>query len=106
MTKIFISQPMKDKTDEEIKSERKLIVNKCIEEYGDIEIIDSFFEGAPHDAKPLWFLGKSFQKLAEADVAVFAHGWNDARGCKMEHEACCQYGITIMYADEMYVKSM
>lgn len=101
MTKIFISQPMKDKTYEEIKAERERIIAMCKEAYGDIEIIDSFFEGAPHDAKPLWFLGKSLQKLSEADVAVFAQGWIDARGCKMEHEACWQYNIKIVYADDM-----
>lgn len=34
------------------------------------------------------FLGKSFELLSTADVAVFAPGWNDARGCIMEHLAC------------------
>ena len=93
MIKLFISQPMKDKTDEENKEERERIINACKNEYGEIEVIDSFFESAPHDAKPLWFLGKSFELLSTADVAVFAKGWDKARGCKMEHEACKEYGI-------------
>lgn len=94
--KIFISQPMKDKTDEQIKEERNRIIEFAKENYGDdIEIIDSFFEGALHDAKPLWFLGESFKKLSEADVCIFAKGWKRARGCRLEHKACLFYEIAI-----------
>lgn len=96
MIKLFISQPMRNKTDEEIKEERKGIISACKNKYGEIDVIDSFFESAPHEAKPLWFLGKSFELLSTADVAVFAKGWEEARGCKMEHEACREYGIEVV----------
>ena len=56
MKKLFISQPMRDKTDEEIKAEREKIVKAVEEKFGEVEVIDSFFEAAPHDAKPHWFL--------------------------------------------------
>lgn len=92
--KIFISQPMSGRTDECIKAERAEIEMLAKARFGaDAEIIDSFFEGAPHDAKPLWYLGKAFEKLSEADVAIFAEGWYHARGCVMEYEACRNYGI-------------
>lgn len=98
MKKIFISQPMRDKTDEEIKQERQKIVDACVREYGkDIEIIDSFFEGAPHDAKPAWFLGKSIELLSTADAAFFADGWDKARGCRIEHQVAQDYDIAIIY---------
>lgn len=101
MVRVFISQPMRDKTNEEIKKERRAAIERVREEMGeDVEVIDSFFEGAPHDAKPLWFLGKSFQLLSSADVAVFVGSWRDYRGCKMEHEAAKQYGIKVMYYNE------
>lgn len=93
--KLFISQPMRDKTNEEIKEERAKIIAEVKAEYNDVEVIDSFFENAPHDAKPLWFLGKSFELLSTADVAYFATGWDKYRGCKMEHTACQEYGIKI-----------
>ena len=47
MKKLFISQPMKDKTDEEIKAERAKIVEAVTERFGEVEVIDSFFEAAP-----------------------------------------------------------
>lgn len=98
MKKIFISQPMKDKTAEEIKQERQKVVDAVVEEYGnDIEIIDSYFEGAPVDARPLWFLGKSLELLSTADMVFFADGWDSARGCKVEHEACVAYGLNIIH---------
>jgi hypothetical protein len=96
--KVFISQPMKDKTDEQIKQERERAINTIKEMHPDenIEILDSFFEGAPHDVKPLWFLGKSFQILSNADLAYFIGDWREYRGCKMEHNACLEYGIDIV----------
>ena len=79
--KLFISQPMVDKTDEFIKEERKNAIEYAKKTLGeDIEIVDSFFEGAPHDAKPLWFLGKSFQLLSTADVTLFIGEWKKYRG--------------------------
>lgn len=101
MLRVFVSQPMRDKTDDEIKKERRAAIERVKKEVGeDVEVIDSFFESAPHDAKPLWFLGKSFQLLSTADVVVFVGDWRDYRGCKMEHEAAKQYGIKAMYYDE------
>lgn len=98
MQKIFISQPMNGKTNEEILDERQGIINACKEEYGeDIEIIDSFFKDSPHDAKPAWFLGKSIELLSSADKAFFADGWRNARGCRIEHEVASEYGIEIIY---------
>lgn len=95
--KVFISQPMKGKTNEEIKAERNRLIGKVRALYGDdIEVIDSFFENAPADARPLWFLGKSLELLATADVAAFARGWRDARGCRIENICAIEYGIEVV----------
>ena len=93
MKKVFISQPMAGKSDEQILRERQQAVSYLRDSYGEIDIIDSFFRGAPHTAKPLWFLGKSLELLADADVAYFCDGWEDARGCRIEHDAALAYGI-------------
>ena len=97
MTKVFISQPMKDKTNQKIEEERKAAVRILEKHFGEIEVIDSFFKDAPHEAKPLWFLGKSLQLLSNADLVVFTPGWETARGCRIEHEAAMQYGFKIIY---------
>lgn len=94
MKKLFISQPMRGKSDEEILAVREMAI-KAAEEMigGQVEVIDSFFQSAPADARPLWFLGKSLELMATADVVYFADGWQEARGCRIEHECAVEYGI-------------
>lgn len=95
MKRIFISQPMKDKTDEQILKERERAFSAVKEKFNgeDVEVIDSFFQSALHDAKPLWFLGKSLELLSTADVAYFIGEWKNYRGCKIENTCAKEYGI-------------
>ena len=97
MKKLFISQPMRGKSNDEIRQVRNeaiVIAHNITND--DIEVIDSFFKDAPIDAKPLWFLGKSIELLANADYVYFAEGWNNARGCIVEHYCAKEYGLTII----------
>lgn len=69
MKKLFISQPMRGKTDEEILKERKaLMADVYMKTHEEIEVIKSFFESAPTDATPLWYLGESLKLLGTADL--------------------------------------
>ena len=97
MKKLFISLPMNGKTDEEIINEREEILNKIktlINE--EVILIDSFFKGAPAENKPLWFIGKSLELIAEADIVVFTKNWESARGCRVEHYAAIEYKKEIL----------
>ena len=97
MKRLFISQPMKGKTDEEILAVREQAIKSATELLNeDVEVIDSFFQNAPADARPLWFLGKSLELLSTADVAYFAKGWEDYRGCRIENTCAIEYGITVI----------
>lgn len=97
MKKLFISQPMRDKTNEEIIAERERAIESAKEHLGeDVEVIDSFFKDAPHDAKPLWYLAKSLELLATADVAYFCKDWDKYRGCKIENTCAIEYGIDVI----------
>ena len=97
MKKLFISQPMRGKTDQEILAEREKAIKSAERNLGEpVEVIDSFFQNAPADARPLWYLGKSLELLSTADVAYFAKGWEDARGCRIENQCAIEYGITVI----------
>ena len=101
MKKLFVSQPMKDKTDDKILKEIEIAIKKSEEKIGEsVEVIDSFFQSAPADARPLWFLGKSLELLSTADVAYFVDGWTDARGCRVEHLCALEYGIDIIHDEK------
>lgn len=97
MKKLFISQPMKGKTDEEILKEREKAIESAKRHLGeDVEVIDSFFQSAPVDVRPLWFLGKSLELLSTADVVYFAKDWEKYRGCKIENLCAIEYGIDVI----------
>lgn len=97
MKKLFISQPMKGKTNEEILAVREKAIESAERNLGEkVEVIDSFFQNAPVDAKPLWYLGKSLELLSTADVAYFAPGWEEARGCRIENTCAIEYGIDVI----------
>lgn len=97
MKRLFISQPMRGKTDEEILAARERAIESAKRNLGeDAEVIDSFFQTAPVGATPLWYLGKSLELLSTADVAYFAPGWEEARGCRIENTCAIEYGIDVI----------
>lgn len=92
MKKVFISQPMRGKTGEEIRAEREKAVEAVKAFVNDeVEVLDSYFDD--FDGNPLEYLAKSIELLAKADVAYFAKGWKDARGCRIEHICAVEYAI-------------
>ena len=98
MKKLFISQPMNGKSDDDILKERKMAIKRAKEVLNDdIEVLDTFFDDFEENAKPLHYLARSIEYLAEADVAYFVEGWNRARGCKIEHQCASEYGIQCIY---------
>lgn len=97
MKKLFISQPMRDKTDEEILAVRERAIESAEHNLGEkVEVLDTFFQDMPEGSPPLAYLGESLKFLAMADVAYFAKGWEEARGCKIENTCAIEYGITVI----------
>lgn len=101
--KVFISQPMRGKTDEQIRKERNKVVTKLKRYYGDdAEILDTIFN-LDEGAHPLVYLGKSIEVLSEADLIYFMEDWDIARGCVIEHEVACRYGIKRIFEGGMMI---
>lgn len=97
MKKLFISQPMRGKTNEEILAVRAAAIESAEDMLGEkVEVIDSFFKDAPVDANPLWYLAKSLELLSTADVAYFAKDWEQYRGCRIENTCAVEYGIAVI----------
>lgn len=98
--KIFISQIMKDLTDEEIKERREQIKEICKEKWNDCEFIDSFIEENPgNDVQnvAVWYLGKSLEMMSTADAVVFDTTImlvkNPSNGVLTELDVATQYDI-------------
>lgn len=100
--RIMISQPMKGLSREVIIENRKRVVNQ-LNENGH-EVVDTVFDinGAPDNCNmPIWCLGRSLQALSKVDAVVFMKGWENARGCKIEHLICDQYGMPFYEENEI-----
>ena len=97
MKKIMISQPMKGKTNEQIREERKIIVRE-LENEG-LEVIDTIIDEEPpkNIGEAIYYLSKSIEYIGKVDCVYFMKGWAKARGCKIEHEVAVEYGKEVYY---------
>lgn len=105
--KAMLSQPMNGKTEEEIKATREKAIT-ALEEKG-YEVVNTLFTDewySPENMKergvvqiPLCFLAKSLENMSLCHAAYFCKGWEDARGCRIEHEAAKAYGLNILYEE-------
>ena len=104
--KVMISQPMRGKTEEQIREERADVERRLLAD--GFEVVDTFiFEEVPTDSDvAMFYLGKSIELMSTVDIVYFMQGWHKARGCMIEHAVCQQYGKQTMYNiyenDNMY----
>lgn len=96
MKKLFISVPMKGRTEENIrKSIDKMhrIAEAVFDEQ--LEVITSYIEDKPpKDSKEaIWYLGESIKKIAQADcfIGIDYSGW--FKGCDVERHVAHAYGL-------------
>ena len=87
--KVMISQPMMGKSTKQIKEERVNLI-QMLESEGH-QIIDTVLD-ISEVLSPVYYLGESIKKMSEADAVVFMPGWENARGCRIEHEIALEYG--------------
>ena len=106
----MISQPMGGKGDEEIRDVRSRageyleeqgyrVWNTLFEDYRDSCERVSAYRPYPCNIA-LRYLAKSIKAMAFCKAVYFCKGWEDARGCVIEHEAAKRYGLTIIYEHE------
>lgn len=106
MKKLFVSVPMKGRTEEEIKASiQKMKKIAEIYEGEELELIDSYIEDNPPKGskEAVWYLGESLKKLAQADVFIGideAYDWN---GCYIERDTAQRYGIKTYIASVRHV---
>lgn len=103
--KAMLSQPMAGKTNEEIIATRERAI-KALEESG-YEVVNTLFTDEWYRTEsmkergvvqiPLCFLAKSLENMSKCDAAYFCKGWENARGCRIEHKAAVEYGLDIIY---------
>ena len=106
MKKLFVSVPMKGRTEEEIKASiQKMKKIAEIYEGEELELIDSYIEdNPPKDSKEaVWYLGESLKKLAQADVFIGIDDIYDWKGCRIETNTAEAYGIKTYIIPARYI---
>jgi hypothetical protein len=96
MKKLFVSVPMKCRTETEIKA--SIAKMKAIAEAyegEELELIDSYVEDTPpaNNHQAIWYLGKSLEKLSTADIFIGIDDLRSWNGCLIEAETANRYGI-------------
>lgn len=108
MMKAMLSQPMAGKSESEIIVAREKAI--AVLESAGYEIVNTLFtdewysEASMQERgvvnRPLCFLAKSLENMSLCHAAYFCKGWENARGCRLEHEAAKAYGLEIIYGEE------
>ena len=102
----MISQPMAGRSKEEIRATRQRAVD-ALAEKGYV-VVNTFFSDPWDDQEsikekseiknvPVAFLGWAVLMMAQCDAVYFCRGWEDARGCIIEHDIAQSYGFDILY---------
>lgn len=105
--KAMFSQPMAGKTEQEITDTRNRAI-AALEARG-YEVVNTLFTDEWYSKEkmqergvvqiPLCFLAKSLENMSLCHAAYFCRGWENARGCRIEHDAAKAYGLKIIYEE-------
>ena len=96
MKKLFISCPMKGRTEENIKNsmERMHKIAELIFDQ-ELKMIPTYIPGtAPKNVnRSIWCLGESIKMMSEADYFIGVDFTEVFRGCEIERDVAKSYGI-------------
>lgn len=106
--KAMISQPMNGLTDEEIEKTREKAI-RHLDRLG-YKVVSTLFKDGWYNNSamkdrgvmniPVYYLARSLESMSFCDAVYFCDGWEDARGCRIEHDAAEEYGLDIIYAED------
>ena len=107
MKKLFISVPMRNRTEYAIKASMEQMHKIAEAVFGEeLEVIPTYFEDDPPENTnmALWYLGESIKKLSEADRFIGIYDEDKGyRGCIIENLAAKNYGIPSYLVNVSYV---
>lgn len=102
MKKLFISCPMKDRTEENIRNSMERM-HKMAEAYfgQELEVIPSYIPDRAPDSvnRRIWYLGESIKMMAEADYFIGVNYTDAFPGCYAENEVARLYDIPKFFVD-------
>lgn len=100
----MISQPMRGLSEEEIGKTRDAAI-RCLQARG-YQVLNTLFAsdelpGPLGGQIPMRFLSKSIATMSRCDAVYFCEGWENTRGCKVEHAVAEAYGLEMLYEGDV-----
>lgn len=108
--RVFLSVPMKGKTDFEVNMELAELVADVYKYFDAVDVKEELY--FVHNFEPeikvinkenvskTYFLGQAIQKLGDCDYIAMHRDWMYTNGCFIEHEVADRYGIQILSYEE------
>lgn len=107
MKKAMLSQPMAGKTEDEIVATRNRAIAALTSK--GYTVVNTLFTDEWYSDEnmikrgvvqiPLCFFAKSIEAMSKCHTVYFCKGWEETRGCKLEHAVAKAYGLTIIYEE-------
>lgn len=106
-TTVMVSQPLSNKSKDEILDNRYLALTKFINDIGDITRNIVVVDNLQFDRKPTAeegelnhfdYLSTDIKLMKKIDYIIFAEGWQNSNGCNIEYQMAKTYGIPMYFA--------
>lgn len=107
MKKLFISVPMRGRTEENIRASIEKMHKMAEIIFGEeLEVIPSYIEDHPpkNSNEAVWYLGKSIQLMSEADYFIGTYSYLGGTvypGCEIESSVASNYKIPCVLVDDL-----
>ena len=99
ITKVMIVQPIIERTTKQIIEEYRLITHKLEKQSkNQLSIIDTIIEDSELKSG-LQYISDSIDSMKQADLIVFAEGWESEKECRLIHDIAIAYEKPIMFAE-------
>lgn len=107
MKKLFISCPMKGRTEENIRNSMERMHKIAEAMFGEeMEVIPTYIAGKAPDTthRRVWYLGESIKMMSEADYFIGVNYESAFPGCNIERDVAMSYGIPTTFVDISIVR--
>lgn len=107
MKKLFISVPMRGRTEENIRASIEKMHKMAEIIFGEeLEVIQSYIEDHPpkNSNEAIWYLGKTIQLMSEADYFIGIYSYLCGMvysGCEIESSVASNYEIPYVLVDDL-----
>lgn len=94
--KVYIIQPMRDRTEEQIKAEMERGKQVVRIYFPNAEFLETYFEDYTDEVNPLLYLSRSCALMAQADLVVMLPFYFGMPGCDLENHIAEIYRVPRM----------